>query len=78
MVSKRKRANEESSDSEGNCDLCIGVNAITNLKVLFPPDQSEETGLDEAALHTIWDTESAKEILQIIAKKPGLTVFTAI
>jgi len=57
MISKRKRANEESSDSE---------------------DQFEETGLDEAALHTIWDTEDAKEILRMIAKKPDLTVFAAI
>jgi len=60
MVSKRKRAKQESSDSEES------------------EDRSEDTSLDEAALHTIWDVEGAKEILQMIAKKPGLTVFAAI
>jgi hypothetical protein len=57
-----------------------------NSNTSIPPedenlDESEtkKTGsIHEAALHTIWNVESAKEILQIIAKKPDLTVFAAI
>lgn len=41
-------------------------------------DYEATGGINEAALHTLWDVESAKEILSMIAEKPGLTVFTAI
>ena len=40
---------------------------------------TKKTGsIDKAALHTIWDIESAKEVLQIMAENPKLTVFAAI
>jgi len=42
-------------------------------------DESEKTiSIDEAALHTIWDGEAAKEILLKIAKEPALGVFGTI
>jgi hypothetical protein len=59
----------------------LNTNAIKNSQIPIPPESesgSEETGLDEAALHTIWDVDGAKEILQMISKKPDLTVFAAI
>ncbi|KIM74396.1 hypothetical protein PILCRDRAFT_828232 [Piloderma croceum F 1598] len=40
---------------------------------------SEKTeSIDQAVLHTVWDVESAKEILETIATNPKLTVFNAI
>lgn len=56
------------------------------LNAFIPPENESQiesgsegaVSLEEAALHTLWDAEAAKEILLKIVKKPGLGVFEAI
>jgi hypothetical protein len=87
-MSKRKRTASEES-GEGDSIPPSTSNAMENNSLIFlPPEhesenesESEETEVDdlsEAALHTIWDVESAKDILSKIANTPKLTVFAAI
>ena len=74
--SKRKRPNEESSDSEGNLFSIYPSKRSETFPI--PSESDVDVSLDDAALHTIWDVENAKEILQMISKDTGLTVFKAI
>jgi hypothetical protein len=41
-------------------------------------ESEEKGGIDEAALHTIWDVETAKDIFRTMSKDPALGVFAAI
>jgi len=42
------------------------------------PNRRKKGGIDEAALHTIWDVETAKDIFRTMTKDPALGVFAAI
>jgi len=88
MAPKRRRPNEEESagsesESEGEYIFYIPeYQSVFTKKFFFFPsgsaDGSQYADLNEAALHTIWDVEKAKESLQMISKNPKLTVFAAI
>jgi hypothetical protein len=75
---------DESSEGNEYPNPSVTRNSMTCLYIAPEYNSDDEGGsekmesLDQAVLHTIWDIESAKNILETIAENPKLTVFKAI
>jgi len=65
---KRKRVGNDDSSDEHDSD---GQHSDES-------GSGEVMSIDEAALHTLWDIEDAKNILLAVSKKRGLSVFAVI